>query len=267
MATYVIGDIQGCYREFRQLLSAAGYRAATDELWLVGDLVNRGPANVDVLRFLMDTPHVTTVLGNHDLHFVAVARGFKRPSGRDTISDLLDASDVDEFVDWLRARPLVHVDEDRRAVLVHAGLPPHWRVDECRARAQEVERTLASDEMDAFLAEMYGNEPDRWQEDLAGNARLRLITNYFTRLRFCRGDGTIELESKETEAPAGFSPWFEFPRPDDFTIYFGHWAALEGHTTADFAVALDTGCVWGREMTALRLEDGRRFSVPSETRG
>ncbi len=267
MSTYVIGDIQGCYEEFRALLDEVGYASGRDSLWLVGDMVNRGPNNIDVLRFLMNEPNVVAVAGNHDLHFLAVARGFATPRGRDTITDLLEAHDRDDLSAWIRQLPLVHLDEAGRRVLVHAGLPPQWDAATCRARAREVETVLAGTQVDSFLRDMYGNEPAIWTDDLTGNPRLRLITNYFTRLRYCRQDGEIELESKETEAPPGYDPWFSFPRPDDYRIYFGHWAAMGGVDHVPFAVGVDTGCVWGQRLTAHRLEDGRQFSVPSRQAG
>lgn len=263
MATYAIGDIQGCYQEFRDLLDECGFETGRDTLWLVGDLVNRGPNNLDVMRFVMNTPGVRAVLGNHDLHFLAIAYGYAEQGRRDTLNDLLESAECSDICEWIRTRPLIHVDDARQQVMVHAGLPPQWDVLTCAARAAEVETVLRGPDVEQFLAQMYGNEPATWSEDLTGNSRLRLIINYFTRLRFCRQDGTMELESKETEAPDGYAPWFSFPRPDDYTIVFGHWAALEGHTGRRDAIALDTGCVWGRKMTALRIDDDRRFSVPS----
>ena len=263
MTTFAIGDIQGCFDELRELLELMSFRPGTDHLWIAGDMINRGPKNRDVLKLLMDLDNVTAVLGNHDLHFLAIARGYAKPRGKDTIADLLDAPELNDVCEWLRQLPLVHLDEANRRALVHAGFPPHWDAITCKARAAEVESVLRSDALDSYLAGMYGNEPDIWTDSLSGNDRLRIITNYFTRLRFCRADSTIELLSKETEAPAGFSPWFDFPRPDDFAVYFGHWAAIEAVTGADFAIGLDTGCVWGRALTGMRLEDGERFSVPS----
>ncbi|MDZ7685049.1 MAG: symmetrical bis(5'-nucleosyl)-tetraphosphatase [Gammaproteobacteria bacterium] len=176
---------------------------------------------------------------------------------------MLESAELGDICEWIRTRPMIHLDEARQHVLVHAGLPPQWDAPTCSARAAEVESVLRGPAVEQFLAQMYGNEPATWSDDLSGHPRLRLITNYFTRLRFCRQDGTIELESKETEAPEGYAPWFSFPRPDDYTVVFGHWAALEGHTGSRHAIALDTGCVWGRTMTALRIDDGRWFSVPS----
>lgn len=262
-STYVVGDIQGCYVEFRELLGNAGFREGKDALWLVGDLVNRGPDNVATMRYIMSLPRSVVVLGNHDLHFVAVARGHQRAGRADTLADLLDAPDLDDMVDYLVHCPLMHVDEARRYVMAHAGLPPIWTVQDARRHASEVESVLRTDKLDTFLAGMYGNEPARWHDSLSGLSRLRIITNYFTRLRYCTAEGEMELTHKADIEPPGYKPWFTFPRPDqaDWTILFGHWAALEGRTGDDRFVALDTGCVWGRELTALRLEDRRIFSV------
>lgn len=268
MTTLVVGDVQGCYGEFRELLAAMQFREGEDRLWLVGDLVNRGPDNVATMDYVMSVPGVVTVLGNHDLHFLAVARGFKRPVRGDTLEDLLASPRLGEIVDWLRRCPLFHRDPALGCVLVHAGVPPIWTLDECARHAREVETVLAGDDYDAFLREMYGNQPDTWDEQLAGQARLRIITNYLTRLRYCTPTGRMELTHKEKVRPEGFTAWFDIPRPagEDATILFGHWAALEGRTGHPDRIALDTGCVWGRSLTGLRLEDRMFFSVPSRNR-
>lgn len=263
MTTLVVGDIQGCYAEFRELLRASGFRESSDTLWLVGDLVNRGPNNIDTLRYIMSLERTVTVLGNHDLHFLAIARGHHKLSRDDTLADLLEAPDLDDIIDWLRRQRLLHVDRADQVVLVHAGLPPIWTVDKALALAGEVEATLVSDQFDDFLEAMYGNQPDTWHESLAGVDRLRIITNYLTRIRYCTAAGKLELTAKTDIKPDGFEPWFSFQRPDTFRIIFGHWAALNGITGTSLAIALDTGCVWGRELTALRLDDDRRFSVAS----
>ena len=263
MTTFVVGDIQGCYAEFRELLSVSGFRASSDTLWLVGDLVNRGPNNIDTLRYIMSLERTVTVLGNHDLHFLAIACGHHKQSRSDTLDDLLEAPELDDIIAWFRKRPLLHVDQANDIVMVHAGLPPIWTVDKAIALANEVEATLRSDQFDDFLGAMYGDQPDTWHESLTGVDRLRIITNYLTRIRYCTQAGKLELTAKTDIKPEGFDPWFSFPRPDTFRIIFGHWAALNGVTANSLAVALDTGCVWGRELTALRLEDGKRFSVTS----
>lgn len=265
MTTFVVGDIQGCYEEFRELLSGMGFREREDTLWLVGDLVNRGPQNLETMQYVMSLPSVLSVLGNHDLHFLAVACGLQRAMKGDTLDDLIESPQLGEVIDWLRRQPLIHADHGLGYVLVHAGLPPMWPLAACLRYAHEVELVLRGDEYRGFLASMYGNQPDTWHEDLKGNDRLRIITNYFTRLRYCTAQGVLELTHKAAVQPAGFVPWFTVPRPDEgaYRILFGHWAALNGETGNPGAIALDTGCVWGRALTGMRLDDGRIFSVSS----
>ncbi len=263
MSTYVVGDIQGCYEEFRRLLDVVQYDDSTDELWLVGDLVNRGPNNTGVLDLIMSLTRCRVVLGNHDLHFLAVALGHQKQHRSDTMDDLISSSRLPDYISFLRQQPLLARDIERNLVMVHAGLPPQLHIDTCEQLAAEVERTLVSNEFEDFLVAMYGNEPAAWQDDLTGLTRLRVITNFLTRLRYCTADGTMELTHKAEVQPKGYAPWFSFERPDDVHILFGHWAAIEGKSTADFATALDTGCVWGRSMTALRLEDRQYFSIPA----
>lgn len=265
MTTLAIGDIQGCYDEFRTLLDKMQFRKDKDQLWLVGDLVNRGPDNLATMDYIMSLPNVIVVLGNHDLHFLAVAHGLQRTMPGDTIGDLLASPRLDEVVDWLRNLPLIHMDARLGYVMVHAGLPPVWRLDECIAHAREVENVLRRDCYEEFLTAMYGNEPDTWSDRLEGLPRLRVITNYFTRLRYCTSRGRMEFAHKAKSQPAGFMPWFRFARPgsEHYRIVFGHWAALDGHTGEKDMIALDTGCVWGRLLTGIRLDDGALFSVPS----
>ncbi len=263
MSTYVIGDIQGCFDELQQLLATIRYDPASDDLWLVGDLINRGPQNLEVLELLMGLERVTAVLGNHDLHFLAIARGQQTQKRNDTLDDLLASPKLDAYVDWLRHCPLLHHDAARNLVLVHAGLPPAWSLAQCLARAHEVEYALRADSYQEFLNAMYGDQPDTFAEQLEGLTRLRVITNCLTRLRYCTAAGQLELKHKADLAPAGFAPWFSFPRQDEVTVLFGHWAALEGKVDASFVRALDTGCVWGRALTALRLEDDVIFTVPA----
>lgn len=261
MSTYVIGDIQGCFSELTLLLEEIQYESVRDHLWFVGDLINRGPENAKVLDLVMSLANVTCVLGNHDLHFLAIACGQQTQKRSDTLDDLLDSDKRQEYVEFLRHLPLLHWDRKDNLVMVHAGLPPQLSIETCIALAGEVEAKLRSTHYETFLAAMYGNEPDSWQEDLTGMDRLRIITNYFTRLRYCTADGRLELTHKAEIQPDGYSPWFSFGRSDQQRVLFGHWAALEGDIDSEFAVALDTGCVWGRKLTALRLDDGRFFSV------
>jgi bis(5'-nucleosyl)-tetraphosphatase (symmetrical) len=263
MSTYAIGDLQGCFTEFEQLLDRINFDDGNDHLWLVGDLVNRGPNNAPVLDLIMSLSNVTCVLGNHDLHFLAVATGQKKQHRSDTLDDLLNNPRLPQYIDYLRHLPLLHYDADQQRALVHAGLPPQLGIEQCLALSREVETVLQSDEFPTFLSAMYGNEPPLWHDDLAGMDRLRVITNFLTRIRYCTAQGEMELTHKADIQPQGYAPWFTFNRNDQLQILFGHWAALNGITGVKFAIPLDTGCVWGRELTALRLEDETYFSVPA----
>lgn len=264
---YAIGDIQGCAAELRALLARIRFSPDRDELWLVGDLVNRGPSSLEALRTVRALgDNATVVLGNHDLHLLAVALG-ARPRGRagDTLDDVLAAPDRDALIEWLVERPLAHFDGARGDLLVHAGLVPQWTVPQALALAAEVEAALRRDPR-AFCAGMYGDQPDRWREDLAGPERWRFIVNVLTRLRVCTADGRIDLKMKgpPADARAGYRPWFEHePRASrGARIVFGHWSAL-GYVNARGVVGLDTGCVWGGALTALRLDaDEPPVSLP-----
>ncbi len=264
MSTYAIGDLQGCYNEFQALLEKINFDRHTDRLWLLGDLVNRGPDNLGIVRQLRELGDAAVcILGNHDLHFLAVATGQHKTMRADTLEDLLAAPELDDLIEWMRHLPLLYRDTDLGFTMVHAGLPPCWDVDTCFARAAEVEQTLQGDDYTTFLTSMYGNFPSSWDNRLEGMDRLRLITNYFTRLRYCKADGTLELQHKTDIAPDGFAPWFEHLQPHHACtkILFGHWAAIMGQCSAPDCFALDTGCVWGRSLTAMRLEDCQRYTV------
>ncbi len=261
MATYAIGDIQGCYAAFRRLLDQCRFDPAHDRLWLVGDLVNRGPQSLAVLRYVKSLgARVVTVLGNHDLHLLVVAAGHVKPHRGDTLDAVLRAPDRDELLDWLRRRKMMHAGAGY--ALVHAGLLPQWSIRKALALAREVEAALRDDDHGEFLREMYGNHPDRWRDDLKGIARLRVITNVMTRLRLCTIDGKMEFAHKgrPVSLPQGYMPWYSVPRRRSRAtpVIFGHWAAL-GLFTESNVFALDTGCVWGRELSALRLEDRKIF--------
>jgi bis(5'-nucleosyl)-tetraphosphatase (symmetrical) len=265
MATYAIGDIQGCYESFQCLLEKIAFNPELDKLWLVGDLINRGPDSLATLRFIYSIRNsVEFVLGNHDLHFIAVAFGLRKKSQNDTLDVLLDAPDRQQLIDWLIQGKLLHTDEKLGFTMVHAGIPPIWSLHQAQAHAREVEAVLQSRYCRDFLSNMYGNQPNRWKNKLIGMERLRLITNYFTRMRFCSNEGMLELETKESAAaaPLGFAPWFSFSerKTANDKIIFGHWAALEGKTNTPNVYALDTGCVWGGSLSALRLEDQQLFS-------
>lgn len=259
MATYAIGDVQGCFDELRQLLRELAFDSGKDRLWFVGDLVNRGPKSLEVLRFVHDLgDRAVVVLGNHDLHLVALHEGFNRVRSDDSLEEVLEASDRKALVDWLRKRPMLHVEGDW--AMVHAGLLPQWSIDKALVLAQEVERALAGPDYREFLRNMYGSKPDEWSEALSGWERLRVIVNAMTRLRYCTPQGRMDFHEKATTAPRGHQPWFDLRR-DAQAIVCGHWSALGLKITEKLA-ALDSGCVWGGNLTALRLEDHALYQVP-----
>lgn len=266
MATYAVGDVQGCFKSLQRLLASASFDPRRDCLWLAGDLVNRGPDSLAALRFVKSLGEsAVLVLGNHDLHLLAVAEGLREANRKDTLDAVLKAPDRDELLHWLRQRPLLHCAQG--FAMSHAGIPPMWTLAQAQACARDVETSLRSDNHREFFAHMYGNNPDTWSEDLTGMARLRIITNYFTRMRFCSPQGRLDLKAKEglNTAPEGMKPWFDQPHLSLNTpILFGHWAALNGKTTHPNAVALDTGCAWGGQLSMVRLEDGVFFRVVSE---
>ncbi|HTR55587.1 MAG TPA: symmetrical bis(5'-nucleosyl)-tetraphosphatase [Kofleriaceae bacterium] len=264
MARYAIGDIQGCKASLERLLALIGFSPGRDELWLVGDLVNRGPRSLDVLRWARDLgDSVTTVLGNHDLHLLARVAGAAKEKARDTLDDVLRAPDRDGLIDWLRARPLL-VHDDRFA-LVHAGLHPRWTVAEARALAAECEAQLRGPTWRAFLAQTRGRgAPPPWHARLGGGDRWRAILAYLVTARTLEPDGRVEPDynGPPAGAPAGCVPWFKLANPAwaTHTVVFGHWAAL-GLDLGAHHVALDTGCVWGRQLTAIRLDDRTVFQA------
>ena len=264
MATYAIGDIQGCYDALRRLLDCCDFDPANDRLWLVGDLVNRGPKSLETLRFIRSLgPAALTVLGNHDLYLLMlVAGGAKRRGKDDTLTPILEAPDREELLAWLRQQPLCHT--EGQYCLIHAGLLPGWTVPQARALGHEVEAQLCAPNYAEFLGQLWGSEPAAWSGDLTGWARLRVIVNAFTRLRFCSSEGVMDFHSKgESDAPpAGYLPWFDVPgrQSADHIIVAGHWSALGLRLTPNL-LALDTGCLWGGHLTALRLEDRALFQV------
>jgi bis(5'-nucleosyl)-tetraphosphatase (symmetrical) len=267
MALYAIGDIQGCHTEFRELLDLIGFDAASDRLWLVGDLVNRGPGSLAVLRDVMAMGDAaTTVLGNHDFHLLTIAAAHRRPHRGDTLDDILAAPDRDALIGWLMRRPLVAVEND--FAMVHAGLLPSWTAAQALALSREVEATLAGGRAHEFLGVLYGDEPRQWRDDLEGYDRLRVIVNACTRLRFCTADDTMELKEKRgpESTPEGYAPWFEHPqrRSAQSTIVCGHWSTLDLMLTPNMMM-LDSGCVWGGALTAVRLPDRRVYQVPSRS--
>lgn len=253
MATYAVGDVQGCFDELQRLLGESGFGAG-DRLWFVGDLVNRGPKSLQVLRFARDLgERAIVVLGNHDLHLIAQYEGIERPRPDDTLHDVLEAPDARALVDWLRMRPMMHVEGDY--AMVHAGLLPQWTIDKAMALAGEVSRALSAPDYRDFLRHMYGGKPERWDDALAGWDRLRVIVNAMTRLRFCTDEGVMDLRAKGAEPPPGRRAWFETRPPGEAaTLVCGHWSQL-GLTRRPRLELIDSGCVWGGALTLLRLED------------
>jgi bis(5'-nucleosyl)-tetraphosphatase (symmetrical) len=262
---YAIGDIQGCHAELCALLEAIGFSPGSDRLWLVGDLVNRGPGSLAVLREIRALGDAAvTVLGNHDLHLLAVAAGHAKAHRSDTIDEILSAPDRSDLLDWLMHQPLV-VGEGTR-LLVHAGLLPSWTPEDALALSREVEAKLASDDASRFLSVLYGDAPHVWSRELQGDDRLRAIVNVCTRLRFCTADDRMEFREKRgaDHAPAGYRAWFmhEHRRSRDATIVCGHWSTL-GLTLTPSVLMLDSGCVWGGPLTAVSLPDRHVYQVPS----
>ena len=265
MAIYAIGDVQGCYTELLHLLETISFDPVRDELWFVGDLVNRGAESLAVLRLVKSLgDSAITVLGNHDLHLLAVAGGATARHPSDTLDEILAAPDCAELLDWLRRQRMLHVQDG--FVLVHGGLLPDWTVAQAMQLAGEVERELRGDDHAKFLSHMYGNQPNTWDEELTGYKRLRVITNALTRMRICTLQGEMEFKFKgeRHKIPSGYVPWFDVPQraSADATVIFGHWSAL-GLVVQDNLIALDTGCLWGGPLTAIRLEDRNIFQVPS----
>ena len=264
MSLYAIGDIQGCHAEFCRLLAVIGFSPREDRLWLVGDLVNRGPGSLPVLREVKALGDAAvTVLGNHDFHLLTVAAGHQRAHRQDTIGPILDAPDRAALIEWLCARRLVAIDDER--LMVHAGLPPQWTPATALMLSREVEAMLRSERAGEFLSKLYGDLPSAWREDLEGFDRLRVVVNACTRLRFCAADGTMELREKRgpESAPEGYLPWFMHPHRASagVTVVCGHWSTLELKLAPNLLM-LDSGCLWGGALTAIRLEDRRVFQVP-----
>lgn len=262
MAVYAVGDVQGCFAALQQLLAKINFDPRADRLWFTGDLVNRGPQSAEVMRFVMGLGEAAiSVLGNHDLHLLAVAAGKAKVRQQDTIADVLQSQDRTPLLNWLRQRPLLHHDADLGLTLIHAGLLPQWDLEMATGLASEVETVLRGSDADEFFVHMYGNQPQVWREDLAGWDRLRVIVNAFTRLRYCDNKGRMDLSptGPPGSQPQHLLPWFQLPdrRTKHLTIIFGHWSAL-GIWQKDGVIGLDTGCVWGRALSAVRLDHGRR---------
>ncbi len=272
MSTYAIGDLQGCFSELNELLDVINFNSTNDQLWFVGDIINRGPESLACLRFvksLGDTARI--VLGNHDLHLLAVANDVCKPHKKDTLDDILNADDSEELLNWMRHLPLLVNDNELNFVMVHAGLPPQWTLKETEEFAQETEVLLRSDHFNDFMKYLYGDEPDEWAESLKGYDRHRYIINALTRIRYCYADGRLNLRAKNApgKEESYLIPWYSLPnrQTNKNKIIFGHWSTVHLGDVKDFKVfnvyPLDTGCLWGGDMTAMRLEDEKKFSVTS----
>lgn len=268
---YVIGDVQGCFEALKALLKEIKFDPDQDFIWFAGDLVARGENSLGALRFvkkLVDGGVAATVLGNHDLTLLACARGLKELKDKDNTRDVIDAIDSDDLINWLRKQPLCLFPNDQ-TILTHAGIPCIWSAEQTAALAKEIEAIISHEDfavVDAFLADMYGKEPDLWSDDLEGSARLRCITNYLTLMRLTSSEGRLEFSFKDTlddPMPQGFRPWFEFESEAAKThqLIFGHWAALQGKTINPQIQNVDGGCVWGKQLLAYRLEDKEIFKV------
>jgi bis(5'-nucleosyl)-tetraphosphatase (symmetrical) len=270
MATYAIGDVHGCYDQLQSLLTQVKFDPKQDTLWFTGDLINGGPKSVETLRFIKSLgDRCITVLGNHDLVLLGLASGritkLKDEERIDGFTQVLEAADKDELISWLGTCKMVHYDTKFNALLVHAGVLPQWDLTAILKHAAELETVIHGPKAADFYAAIFGNLPDVWDDNLSGNDRLRFIVNCFTRMRFCDANGKLNLTAKGQlkSAPAGYYPWFTLPNkhPKDLKIIFGHWAALVGETEVENMISIDTGCMWGHSLTALRLDDWQKFSV------
>lgn len=263
MATYAIGDIQGCFEALERMVALIEFDPTEDQLWFVGDIVNRGPDSLASIRYIKDLgDRAVTVLGNHDLHLLTVAAGYTRLHRGDTLQDILDAPDREDLLHWLRSRKLMHAQDGW--AMVHAGLLPQWPIERALELAQEVEHALAGPGYLELLGSMYGNQPDEWHDDLKGHDRLRVIVNAMTRLRLCTRTGKMEFKHKSAprSLPEGYFPWYAVPGRASAgnQIIFGHWSTLGLHASKD-VVALDSGCLWGNALSAMRLEDRTIFQI------
>ena len=257
---YLVGDLQGCCNPFERLLQTLDFSPSRDHVYVLGDLVNRGPDSLGVLRRLRGLDNAATcLLGNHDLHLLAVAHGVRKPHRSDTLDEILNAPDRDDWLNWIRQQRLAVYEHGW--LMVHAGVLPTWDAAQTVALAREVEAMLAGPDVGEFLTRMYGNEPERWDDSLQGVPRWRCVVNSLTRLRFCSADGTMEFATKDGSdgAPDGFMPWFDVPgrRTEGTPVAFGHWSTL-GLINRDDLLALDTGCVWGGQLSAVRVDGTTR---------
>ena len=265
MSTFAIGDIQGCFKELRQLIDLIQFDPDSDKLIFAGDLVNRGPDSLEVLRFVKSLGSAAdTVLGNHDLHLLALSQGNAFHASGGSLEAIMLAPDRDELLDWLRHRPMLIHTKDLSCTIIHAGLPPQWTLDEAQIHARELETVLQGPGFHEFCQQMYGNQPDKWSEDLTGMDRLRFITNCFTRMRYCTKNGNLNFKEKGRPGSQkkDLLPWFDIKERQTGSdkLFFGHWSTL-GLVNRNNAWALDTGCLWGSQLTAIRLDDLKTFQV------
>jgi bis(5'-nucleosyl)-tetraphosphatase (symmetrical) len=265
MSTYAIGDIQGCCKHLKQLLKSIHFNENKDKLWVAGDLVARGKYSLETLRFIYNL-NSQVVLGNHDINLLAIVAKKRKLRANDNLEALLNASDCQKLINWLRRRPLLHYDKKFNLMMVHAGLPPQWDLKSAKKYAHEVEQVLAGKHYISYLAHVFGDKPDIWSENLKSWDRLRFITSCFTRIRYCDTNGRLLMEDKLApninKTNKNLHAWFRHPKraSKNVGIIFGHWASL-GHHTEKNIYALDSGCVWGGELTALRLEDKKVFQI------
>jgi len=273
MSAYAIGDIQGCYYELQKLLNEINFDEKNDQLWFVGDLINRGPKSLQTIRFVKSLgDKAKVVLGNHDLHLLAVSKNIRPLSKKDTMKEILTADDIHELINWIKSRPLLITDNNLGFTMVHAGLAPQWTLENAKNLARECELILQSEKINDFLTLMYGDKPNIWSESLEGCDKQRFIINCLTRIRFCNSDGKLNLDAKVAPGMQKKSliPWYALPNRKtlDEKIIFGHWSTIHLGNEKNFkkynVYPIDTGCLWGGQLTAMRLEDEKIFSVPSE---
>jgi len=274
MGTYAIGDLQGCYSELQSLLDKINFDETNDQLWFVGDLINRGPESLKCLRFVKSLgKNAKTVLGNHDLHLLAIANNVKNPHRKDTIDEILNADDSKKLLKWLRKRPLLVNDPDLKFTMIHAGLPPQWTLKQAKELAQETEALLQDkQQFNEFIHNMYGDQPDAWSNQLKDDDRHRYIINCFTRIRYMEKDGKLNLKEKgpPNSQDKSLTPWYAIPdrKTKKNKIIFGHWSTVhlgDKKNIRQYNVyPVDRGCLWGRELIAMRLEDEKIYSVPSQ---
>jgi len=268
MSIYAVGDIQGCYTTLRRLLDSVNFDPGSDTLWAAGDLINRGPESLETLKYLQSLKNsCICVLGNHDLHLIAVAVGVRTPRPNDTLEKLLASTEIEQHIDWLRFRPIVHYDDTLKTLMVHAGVPPIWDLDKVLAMSNELQNILKDDDYAKLLPLLFDKSTKQWSNSLNRSERIGLITNYFTQMRYCKLNGHLKLNYKKIlkkpDQYSGYLPWFRHPSKlsKNIHVVFGHWASLNGITNTPKYHALDTGCAWDRQLTLINLSTWKRNSV------